>query len=172
MENIRMGVLSLEVGMALIIIFMALYYRFFGLVADIALVLNLVFILAVMSLIGATMTLPGIAGVVLTVGMAVDANVLIFERVREELRNGLSPQASIHAGYERALTTIVDANVTTLIVALVLFGMGSGAIKAFAITITIGLITSMFTAITFTRGIVNLYYGGKTVKQLSIGIKH
>ena len=169
-ENIQKGVFSLEIGMLLIVILMGLYYRFFGLVADVALVLNLVLIIAIMSLIGATMTLPGIAGVILTVGMAVDANVLIFERVREEVRNGVSPQSAIHAGYERAFNTIVDANVTTLIVAMVLFGMGSGAIKAFAITITIGLLTSMFTAITVTRGIVNLVYGGKAHKKLSIGI--
>jgi preprotein translocase subunit SecD len=117
-----------------------------------------------------TLTMSGIAGIVLTVGMAVDANVLIFERIREELRNGLSIQASIHAGYERAFTTIIDSNVTTLLVALVLFGIGTGSVKGFAVTLSIGLITSMFTSITLTRAIVNAIYGGRQVKHLSIGI--
>ena len=139
---------------------MALYYGVMGLVADLALAMNLVLIVAILSLLGATLTLPGIAGMVLTVGMAVDANVLIFERIREELRNGLGMQASIHAGYERAFVTIVDANMTTLIVAIVLFSLGSGAVKGFAVTVTIGLLTSMFTAITGTRALVNLIYGG------------
>lgn len=168
--NIHKGVLSVQVGALLVILFMALYYRLFGLIADVALVLNIVFIVAVLSLLGATLTLPGIAGIVLTVGMAVDANVLINERIREELRNGFSPQASINAGYSRALATIVDANVTTLIVAVILFALGSGTVKAFAITLTIGIITSMITAIFYTRGIVNLVYGGRSVKKLSIGI--
>lgn len=169
-ENIQRGILSLEIGMGLIVIFMALYYRWLGVIADLALVLNLVLLVAILSLIGATLTLPGIAGIVLTVGMAVDANVLIFERIREELRNGMTPHAAIHAGYERAFSTIVDANVTTLIVALVLFGIGSGPIKGFAVTLTIGLLVSMFTAITFTRAIVNLIYGHKQIKKVSVGI--
>lgn len=170
-ENIKKGMLSLEIGMMLVIILMMFYYRLFGFIADLALALNLIFLMAVLSLLGATLTLPGIAGIVLTVGMAVDANVLIFERIREELRNGVSVQASIHAGYERAFSTIIDANVTTLIVAIVLFSIGSGAVKGFAVTLTIGLLTSMLTAITFTRGLVNWIYGRRsTVKQLSIGL--
>lgn len=169
-QNIRMGVLSVEVGMALVVFFMAIYYGFMGLIADLALAMNLVLIIAVLSLLGATLTLPGIAGIVLTVGMAVDANVLIFERIREELRRGMGVQASIHAGYERAFITILDANITTLIVMMILFSMGSGVVKGIAITVTIGLITSMFTAITGTRAIVNFIYGGRSVKHISIGI--
>lgn len=169
-QNIHMGVMSVEVGFIFVVLFMGLYYRGLGLVADLALGMNLVLIVAILSLLGATLTLPGIAGIVLTVGMAVDANVLIFERIREEIRNGLGIQASINAGYERALTTIVDANVTTLIVAVVLFSLGSGTVKNFAITLTIGLFTSMFTAIVGTRAIVNLWYGAKPVKKISIGI--
>jgi preprotein translocase subunit SecD len=169
-QNIHMGVLSVEVGMALVVVFMALYYGLMGVIADIALVMNLVLIMALLSLLGATLTLPGIAGIVLTMGMAVDANVLIFERIREELRRGAGVQASIYAGYERAFTTIVDANLTTLIVMMILFSLGSGAIKGIAITITIGLITSMFTAITGTRVLVNLIYGSRPVKNISIGI--
>lgn len=168
--NIHKGVLSVEVGAILVILFMALYYRTFGLIADLALMLNVVFVVAIMSLLGATLTLPGIAGIVLTVGVAVDANVLINERIREELRNGVSPQASIHTGYSRAFATIIDANITTLIVAMVLFALGSGTVKAFAITLSIGILTSMVTAIFFTRGVVNLVYGGKAVKKLSIGM--
>ncbi|HVV68332.1 MAG TPA: protein translocase subunit SecD [Gammaproteobacteria bacterium] len=169
-ENIRKGVISVLVGAAAVIIFMALYYRIFGLVADLALLLNIVFIIALLSLLGATLTLPGIAGIVLTVGISVDANVLIFERIREELRNGVSPQASIHTGYDRAFITIVDANVTTLIVTMILFALGSGVVKSFAITLTIGVLTSMVTAIFFTRAIINWIYGGRSVKSLSIGI--
>lgn len=169
-QNIHMGMLSVEVGMALVIVFMAIYYGLMGVIADIALLMNLVLIVAVLSLLGATLTLPGIAGIVLTVGMAVDANVLIFERIREELRRGMGVQASIHAGYERAFTTILDANVTTLIVMMILFGLGSGVIKGIAITVTIGLITSMFTAITGTRAIVNAIYGGRAIKSISIGV--
>ncbi len=169
-ENIRRGIISLEVGMGLILITMLVYYRFFGLVANIALLLNLVLLCAVLSLIGATLTLPGIAGIVLTVGMAVDANVLIYERIREELRAGLSPQAAIFAGYDRAFATIIDANITTLIVGLVLFAIGTGPVRGFAITLSIGLLTSMLTGVTFTRAIVNWYYGGRNVKKLSIGI--
>lgn len=170
-ENIERGVLSCEVGSLFVILFMALYYRLFGIVADAALVLNVVLLVAVMSVMGFTLTLPGIAGIVLTVGMAVDANVLINERIREELRNGVSPQAAISAGYGRAFTTIVDANVTTLIVAVVLFALGTGSVKSLAITLTIGLLLSMFTAIFFTRAIINLIYGGRPVKHLSIGIR-
>lgn len=171
-ENIRLGLLAVEVAFLLIVLFMAFYYRVFGLVADFALFLNLLLIMSVLSILGATLTLPGIAGIVLTVGMAIDANVLIFERIREELRLGMTPQASIHAGFERAFSTIVDANVTTLIVAAVLFGIGSGPVKGFAVTLIIGLMASMFTAITFTRGIVNLIYGGKPGKRLALGIKY
>lgn len=169
-QNIQMGVLSVEVGMALVVVFMVLYYGLFGLIADLALVMNLVLIVALLSLLGATLTLPGIAGIVLTVGMAVDANVLIFERIREELRRGAGVQASIYAGYERAFTTIFDANITTLIVMFILFSLGTGMIKGLAITITIGLLTSMFTAITGTRLLVNMIYGGRSLKKISIGI--
>lgn len=170
-QNIKMGVLACEVGSLFVILFMGLYYRLFGLVANMALVLNVVFVVAFMSVLSATMTLPGIAAIVLTVGMAVDANVLINERIREELRNGVSPQASISAGYARAFSTIVDANVTTLIVAVVLFALGTGAVQGFAVTLTIGLLTSMVTSIFFTRAVINLIYGGRSVKHLSIGIK-
>lgn len=169
-QNIHMGVLSVEVGMALVVIFMALYYGMMGLIADIALVMNLVLVVAILSLLGATLTLPGIAGIVLTVALAVDANVLIFERIREEIRRGLGIQASIHAGYDRAFVTILDANITTLIVTMILFSLGSGVIKGFAITLTIGVLTSMFTAITGTRALVNLIYGGRSLKHISIGI--
>lgn len=170
-QNIHMGTVSVIIAMVLVMIFMAIYYRLFGVVADVALMLNLVFIVAVMSIVpGATLTLPGIAGIVLNVGMAIDGNVLIFERIREELRNGTTPQAAIHAGYQRALATIIDSNVTTLIVAVILFAIGTGPIKGFAVTLMIGIVTSMFTAITVTRGIVNLIYGGRSVKKLSIGI--
>ncbi|WP_264769767.1 protein translocase subunit SecD [Coxiella burnetii] len=169
-ENIHMGVLSTEIGALLVIVFMAFYYRLFGVIADIALALNIVFIVAVLSILGATLTLPGIAGIVLTVGMAVDANVLINERIREELRNGMSPQASIKAGYDRAFATIVDANVTTLIVMIILFVLGSGPVQGFAVTTTIGLLSSMVTAIFFTRAVVNLVYGRRRASRLSIGI--
>lgn len=170
-QNIKNGMLSVEVAFILIVIFMAIYYSVFGLIADIALTFNLLLIMSVLSILGATLSLPGIAGIVLTVGMAVDANVLIFERIREELRNGVTTQASIHAGFERAFSTIVDANVTTLIVAVVLFSIGSGPVKGFAVTLTIGILTSMFSAIVFTRALVNLVYGGKAGKKLAIGIK-
>ncbi len=169
-QNIDKGVLSVEVGFILVVIFMAFYYNLLGIIADIALGMNLVLIVAILSLLGATLTLPGIAGIVLTVGMAVDANVLIFERIREEIRNGVGIQASINAGYERAVMTIIDANVTTLIVAIVLFSLGSGTVKNFAVTLTIGLFTSMFTSIIGTRAIVNAIYGAKPVKKISIGI--
>ena len=169
-ENIRRGIISLEVGMGLILVLMLVYYRFFGVVANIALVLNLILLCAVLSMIDATLTLPGIAGIVLTVGMAVDANVLIYERIREELRHGMSPQAAIYAGYERAFATILDANVTTFIVAIVLFSIGTGPIKGFAVTLSIGLLTSMLTGVTYTRAIVNWFYGSRNIKKLSIGI--
>ncbi len=169
-QNIHMGVMSVEVGLTLAVLFMAVYYGVMGLLADLALVMNLVLIVALLSLLGATLTLPGIAGIVLTLGMAVDANVLIFERIREELRRGAGVQASIHAGYERAFVTILDANITTLIVMMILFSLGSGVIKGIAITVTIGLITSMFTAMMGTRAIVNLIYGRQQVKRISIGI--
>jgi preprotein translocase subunit SecD len=168
-QNIHMGVMSVEVGLTLVVIFMALYYGLMGVFADLALLMNLVLIVALLSLLGATLTLPGIAGIVLTLGMAVDANVLIFERIREELRRGAGVQASIYAGYERAFITIFDANVTTLIVMMILFSMGSGVIKGIAITVTIGLLTSMFTAMMGTRAIVNLVYGRSNVQRISIG---
>jgi preprotein translocase subunit SecD len=167
-DNVDQGFRSVLIGLALVVVFMALYYRIFGLVADLVLVVNLVMIVAVLSMLQATLTLPGIAGIVLTVGMAVDANVLIFERIREEIRNGSSPQASIHAGYDKALSTIVDANITTLIAAVVLFSFGTGPIKGFAVTLFIGIVTSMFTAILGSRALVNLIYGGRRVKQLAI----
>lgn len=168
--NIHKGFVSVVVGFVFVVLFMALYYRLFGLIADMALFLNLIFIVAILSILDATLTLPGIAAMVLTVGMAVDSNVLIYERIREELRNGISPQAAIYAGYERALITIVDANVATLIVAIVLYALGTGAVRGFAVVLTIGLMTSMLTAIVFTRAVVNLIYGNKNVKKLSIGI--
>ena len=154
--------------MLLVVVFMAAYYKVFGLVADLALIANLVLIVATLSILQATLTLPGIAGIVLTVGMAVDANVLIFERIREELRVGSTPQASIHAGYAKAFSTIMDANVTTLIAAVVLFAIGSGPVRGFAVTLAIGIITSMFTAIVGTRAVINLMFGGKRIKKLSI----
>ncbi|MEN9917400.1 MAG: protein translocase subunit SecD [Pseudomonadota bacterium] len=169
-ENIHKGVISIVVGFILAVVFMAVYYGVFGVIADIALAVNLILLVALLSLLGMTLTLPGMAGIVLTVGMAVDANVLIFERIREELRNGVSPQSSIHAGYDRALITIIDANVTTLIVALILFGVGTGSIKGFAVTLTIGLLTSMLTGIMITRAIINACYGGRPLKRLPIGI--
>lgn len=170
MDNIRKGIVSVEVGMAIVIVFMAIYYSVFGLIADIALICNMLLLVALLSALGMTLTLPGIAGIVLTVGLAVDSNVLIFERIREELRNGASAQASILAGYERAFATIVDANVTTLIVALVLFGLGTGPIKGFAVTLSAGIITSMISAIAITRALVNVIYGRRGVKKLAIGL--
>ena len=168
-QNIDQGKRSVVLGMMLVMIFMVVYYRVFGIVADVALTVNLLLIIAILSMIpGATLTLPGIAGIVLTVGMAVDANVLIFERIREELRNGNSPQASIHAGYAKALSTIADANVTTLIAAIVLFTFGTGPIKGFAVTLSIGILCSMLTAIMGTRALVNLIYGNKRAPVLAI----
>ncbi|MDT8399055.1 MAG: protein translocase subunit SecD [Pseudomonadales bacterium] len=170
-ENIERGLLSVEIGFAVVLAFMLAYYRFCGLAANIALGVNLLFLVAVMSIIGATLTMPGIAGIVLTVGMAVDANVLIFSRIREELRDGSGVQVAINAGFERALVTILDANVTTLIVAIILYSIGTGPVKGFAVTLSIGIVTSMITAIMVTRAIINLVYGGRNVKQMSIGVK-
>lgn len=167
-ENITQGVKSVQLGLILVLVFMLIYYKVFGLAANIALAVNLVLLVAVMSLFGATLTLPGIAGIVLTVGMAVDANVLIFSRIKEELKNGLSPQLAIHAGFERAFTTILDANLTTLIVAVILYGIGTGPVKGFAVTLAIGIVTSMFTSILGTRSLINLIYGGRNVKKLYI----
>jgi preprotein translocase subunit SecD len=170
-DNIDRGINATIVGYLLVVAFIALWYRMFGMLANIALFMNVVLIVAAMSLIpGAALTLPGIAGIVLTVGMSVDANVLIFERIREELGNGMTPQAAIRAGWDKAYTTIVDSNLTTLIAAIVLFMYGTGPIKGFAVTLSIGIATSMFTAITVTRALVNLVYGGRTnLKTLSIG---
>ncbi|RTR01983.1 protein translocase subunit SecD [Halomonas nitroreducens] len=167
-ENIERGVLSVQIGLLLVVLFMLVRYKVFGVFANLALALNLTLLVAAMSLLGATLTLPGIAGIVLTLGMAVDANVLIFERIREELRTGLSVQQAIHAGYERAFTSIVDANITTLLVALILFSIGTGPVKGFAVTLSLGILTSLFTALMVTRAMVNLCYGGKPLKKLWI----
>jgi preprotein translocase subunit SecD len=167
-ENIHQGFFSMVIGFMAVAIFMVMYYRGFGLVANLALIFNVVVVVAVLSMLQATLTLPGIAGILLTVGMAVDANVLINERIREEIRNGNSPQASIHAGYEKAFITILDSNLTTLIAALILLGFGSGPVRGFAVTLSIGIVTSMFTAIMGTRAVVNLVYGGRRVEKLSI----
>lgn len=170
-QNIDAGFMSVVVGFCLVLVFMAVFYRAFGLVANVALTLNLMLLLACMSIISATLTLPGIAGIVLTVGMAVDANVLIFERIREELREGVSPQLAINAGYSRAFVSIVDANITTFLVAIILFAMGSGPVKGFAVTLSIGILTSLFTALVVSRAMVNAIYGGRKVESLSIGGK-
>lgn len=167
-ENIKQGFQAILIGFIAVMIFMIIYYRAFGAIADVALTLNLVLIIAVLSLFQATLTLPGVAGILLTVGMAVDANVLIFERIREELRAGNTPQASIHAGYEKALGTIADANITTLIAAIMLFNFGTGPIKGFAITLSIGILTSMFTAILGSRAIANLIFGGRKLSSVSV----
>ncbi len=167
-DNIDKGFMSVKIGFVLVLVFMALWYKAFGLAADVALALNLVLIIALLSMLQATLTLPGIAGIVLTVGMAVDANVLIFQRIREEIKNGNSPQASIHAGYEKAFTTIADANITTLFAAIVLFSFGTGPIKGFAVTLSLGIVCSMFTAIMVTRSIINLIYGGRKLRKLVI----
>jgi len=167
-ENIERGLLSVQIGLLLVVLFMLVRYKVFGVFANIALALNLTLLVAVMSMLGATLTLPGIAGIVLTLGMAVDANVLIFERIREELRNGMSVQQAIQAGYERAFTSIVDANITTLLVAVILFSIGTGPVKGFAVTLSIGILTSLFTALMVTRAMVNLVYGSKPVKKLWI----
>jgi preprotein translocase subunit SecD len=170
-DNIRQGFQAVVIGYLLVIAFISLYYRLFGVLANIALLGNMILLVALMSIVpGAVLTLPGIAGIVLTVGMAVDANVLIYERIREELRNGNSPQQSIRTGFDKAYTTIVDANVTTLIAAIVLFAFGTGPIKGFAVTLSLGILTSMFSAITITRALVNPVYGTRPhVKRLSIG---
>ncbi|MEX2489764.1 MAG: protein translocase subunit SecD [Pseudomonadales bacterium] len=167
-ENIQQGSMSVVVGLALVLVFMLVYYKVFGLAANIALMFNLVLLVAVMSSLSATLTLPGIAGIVLTVGMAVDANVLIFSRIREELRDRAAPQTAIDSGFGRAFVTILDANLTTLLVAVILYSIGTGPVKGFAITLSIGIVTSMFTAIMGTRAIVNLIYGGRNVKKLMI----
>ena len=166
-ENIELGMRSIMMGLALVIIFMTFYYRVFGIAANISLLINLVLITGIMSLLGATLTLPGIAGIVLTVGIAVDANVLIFARIREELKEK-DPQTAIRDGFSRAFITIFDANVTTLIAALILYIIGTGPVKGFAITLSIGIVTSMFTAIMCTRAMVNLVYGNKNIKELKI----
>ncbi|MBT6042667.1 MAG: protein translocase subunit SecD [Gammaproteobacteria bacterium] len=170
-DNINRGLLSVQIGLSLVLIFMLLYYRFCGLAANIALGVNLLLLVAVMSIIGGTLTLPGIAGIVLTVGMAVDANVLIFARIKEELKNGLPVQRAIDSGFGRAFVTIFDANITTFLVAIILYSIGTGPVRGFAVTLSIGIITSMFTAIMVTRSIINFTYGGRNVKSISIGIK-
>jgi preprotein translocase subunit SecD len=167
-ENIQLGIKSVSVGLLAVLVFMIVIYKVFGIFANIALATNLLLLVGAMSLLGATLTLPGIAGIVLTVGMAVDANVLIFSRIREELSAGLSPQAAISAGYDRAFISIVDANTTTLIVALILYAIGSGPVQGFAVTLSIGILTSMFTSIVLTRGLVNLAYGRRRVDRLWI----
>ncbi len=167
-DNIDRGFNAIKIGFLAVIVFMAIYYKAFGLIANLALLSNLVFIVAMLSFLQASLTLPGIAGIVLTVGMAVDANVLIFERIREEITAGASPQNAIHSGYEKALSSITDANITTLIAAIVLFGVGTGPIKGFAITLMLGIITSMFTAIVGTRSIVNLLFGGRKLTSLPV----
>jgi len=167
-DNIDKGLRAILIGFGLVVLFMAIYYRGFGVIADLALLTNLVFIVALLSMLQASLTLPGIAGIVLTVGMAVDANVLIFERIREEIRNGNSPQASINAGYEKAFSTIADANITTLIAAIVLFAFGTGPVKGFAVTLSLGILTSMFTSIIGTRAIVNLAFGRRKLERLPV----
>jgi preprotein translocase subunit SecD len=170
-KNIDAGVTSVAFGFALVLLYMLVFYRGFGVVANVTLTLNLMLLLACMSILSATLTLPGIAGIVLTVGMAVDANVLIFERIKEELKSGAPPQSAINAGYGRAFVSIFDANITTLLVAVILFAMGSGPVKGFAVTLSIGILTSMFCALVVSRAIVNVVYGGRRVEKLSIGGK-
>ena len=167
-ENIEKGVNSVLIGFLLVFIFMLVRYRLFGLSANFALITNLVLVTAVMSMVGATLTLPGIAGIVLTVGMAVDANVLIFARISEELKNNIDPQSAIKNGFAKAFSTIMDANITTLLVALILYAIGTGPIKGFAITLSIGIITSIFTAILVTRSLVNFIYGYRDIKELKV----
>ncbi len=167
-DNIERGSQAIVIGFLAVIVFMAVYYRWFGVIANVALFSNLIFIVALLSLLQASLTLPGIAGIVLTVGMAVDANVLIFERIREEIAAGNAPQSAIHSGYEKALSSIADANITTLIAAVVLFAFGTGPIKGFAITLLLGIITSMFTAIVGTRVIVNLVFGGRRIETVPV----
>jgi len=170
-KNIDAGMMSVLLGFVLVLVYMIFYYRGFGLIANAALTLNLMMLIACMSILSATLTLPGIAGIVLTVGMAVDANVLIFERIKEELKTGMPPQSAINSGYSRAFVSIVDANITTLLVAIILFAMGSGPVKGFAVTLSIGILTSMFSGLMVSRGIVNLVFGGRNIKKLSIGGK-
>ncbi|EDM49362.1 protein translocase subunit SecD [Marinobacter algicola] len=170
-KNIDAGMMSVLLGFVLVLCYMVVYYRGFGVIANIALTLNLMLLIACMSILSATLTLPGIAGIVLTVGMAVDANVLIFERIKEELKSGIPPQSAINAGYSRAFVSIFDANITTLLVAVILFAMGSGPVKGFAVTLSIGILTSMFSGLMVSRSIVNLVYGGRQVEKLSIGGK-
>jgi preprotein translocase subunit SecD len=167
-DNIDKGMMSVMVGFVLVLVFMALYYRLFGMVANIALAFNVVILVAILSMLQATLTLPGIAGIVLTVGMSVDANVLIFERIREEIRNGNTPQSSIFLGYEKAFSTIFDSNLTTLLTAVMLFVFGTGSVKGFAVTLSIGILTSMFTATVGSRMIINWIYGNRRVEKLSI----
>lgn len=164
-ENIEMGINSIIIGMTLVVLFMLVIYKAFGVIANLALAFNLVLLVAIMSILGATMTLPGIAGIVLTLGMAVDANVLIFSRIKEELKAGLSPQMAIHAGYDRAYVSILDANLTTIIIGVILYVVGTGPVKGFAVVLTIGILTSMFTALTGTRALVNLCVGGRNNLQ-------
>ncbi len=167
-DNIDKGMLSFLVGFALVVLFMAVYYRLFGMIANFALAFNVVIIIAILSMLQATLTLPGIAGIILTVGMSVDANVLIFERIKEEIRNGNTPQSAIYIGFEKAFATILDSNITTLLVAVMLFAFGTGSVKGFAVTLIIGILSSMFTAITGTRMIINWVYGNRRVEKLSI----
>lgn len=169
-DNIRMGMISVGTGLGLILIFMTFYYSVFGMIANIALMANLILLIALMSLISATLTLPGIAGIVLTLGMAVDANVLIFERIREEMRLGMSPKASIHRGFEYAFATILDSNLTTLIVGVILFAVGTGPVKGFAVTLCIGILTSLLTATTGSRALVELLYGVRSTRRIRIGV--
>lgn len=167
-HNVETGMMAIQIGLVLVLIFMLLYYRVFGLLANIALLCNLGLLVAIMSILSATLTLPGIAGIVLTVGMAVDANVLIFARIKEELKNGLPPQSAINAGFGRAFTTILDANITTLLASVILFAMGTGPVKGFAVTLSVGILTSMFTAIMVTRALVNFVYGNRHLERLPI----
>jgi preprotein translocase subunit SecD len=167
-DNIDKGMLSFIVGFALVVLFMAVYYRLFGMIANLALAFNVVIVVAILSMLQATLTLPGIAGIILTVGMSVDANVLIFERIKEEIRNGVTPQAAIFIGYDKAFATILDSHFTNLVVAVVLFAFGTGSVKGFAVTLIIGILSSMFTAITGTRMVINWTYGNRRVEKLSI----
>ena len=167
-ENIDLGLTSVQIGLAFVVLFMMAFYGVFGVIANVALAFNLLLVAAVMSLLGFTLSLPGIAGVVLTVGMAVDANVLIFSRIKEELKAGMPAQSAIHAGYERAFSTIFDANITTLLVAVILYAVGTGPVKGFAVTLSIGIVTSMFTAIMVSRAMVNAVYGGKKITDIKI----
>ncbi|MBP9647337.1 MAG: protein translocase subunit SecD, partial [Psychrobacter sp.] len=169
-ENIEKGLFSTQVGYLLVFAFMIVFYRLFGVIANVALAINVIIIIAIMSILGSSLTLPGIAGIVLTIGMAVDANVLIFERIREELANGVRPKSAIVAGFDRAFSSIFDANITTLLVAFILFAIGTGPIKGFAITLAIGIVSSLFTAILVTRALIQIAYGKrKSIKRLSIG---